>query len=1392
MSDKLSRDEVKALAGETSKWSASRFWMAYQRLDEGQLKEVMSHSESLPPKAREALDLYLSSGKPKASQAKDDWGHPIPNAFISFAPYPGEEEEEERAPVGVSTTERVEADVQGDSFENSLIASFKGDRPVLNVPPELDTSEAIMDVPKVGQVSGELPGSNVETDINIQAPVVPDTSFAVNDTAPAAGSFSGAGQFNEMGLFDVGGEALPSILTEEVVATPEVVKANDSMLASQLGETTGAETRLALEEGFKAEEVSEKSVSGIKAQVTQETIEVATEPDVDPQDAAELIKQESKRLEGPSKKQYAWLMGTTAIDSATMDHIAVQTSALETLASVYADDTVKYRPDLVRTLNPLYPDFIQMGRDLEGVVNTVFDDDTTIPFTDLRVKDLPAGAFLPFQEAQVKAQTISNLDRMVKEAGIDVGQGKDVINFFKWDRMANVMAVSSPAQKQMLIPYIAEAIKMTGVSESQAHSLMADLLGIDPSFFSSGFWVTIDSLDFAGVGAGKKFSRAAAKADKIDAEDARRFQETLETVEAFNPENVNRAFSTLPRQTQARLSVLPDVIAGTAVAASAPVHMSRTANDMDTVANVMGDAAADAGERAAMGVDGVDAQASTSPFNYEMFGFGYDDVSPAVQARLDEVDRGINRVREITPVTPQEVANEALQRSMDEVSAIADRDGMVLEQATPLNVDYSDPSEWVFNYKTTDGNEIRVPVLLDYNGVEPWTIKDVGQLKSAFAQPSFTPLSPDFTFHKVQDNLVSDLTLVREQYTRNVNYLEQALNSTVRGLGKTNRDNLGRVLEAGDTWNIQDGTVFSWEELTLSGIPMEDGTRIKLSDKAAAGYVNTRRIYDLLDTWRNTARRSEYFNAGFRNTLSIEPSLGFATNFENMIVKKVDDFKVGGQKATRFYDTRTGQVVDEAAVQGRDVVEFAEPVTLLDNAGTTSETVLHAIVDSVGALDTLPRRVIHSRKGYVFKMNKNVRFLVKRKVASVVGGVEKEHWITEAFASTKVNAQRLADSLEGDLKVVGDREWTTVDHEFVSQGTTGVPTYHRRSTRQLMHDTLDGLPRRTNVFTSTQRAISRTVADYSLTDFKQATTSKFLATYGDLLRDKTDWLSPIEATGSEARSAQAMQDYLRQTLAPYTEKDAIVSTFLHEAGNVLDAKMAGEVGKVSETLRPWVAGFMHSVSKLPATQMVRGLAYTTLVSLANIGMYFVQSMGALNATILAATSLRPYRAVKYMAQSQALVPAMMARRFGARFPNMEKAVMEVGRLTTKLTGLSDKEFAKVVDILEETGFIRDMASNSDYADFFDGYGVTHAMVEKTMNGLKKAANVASVPNTMGELNARTINMLWAIDEYAHKAGKNILELDSQDVRKIFDKAQAVGGNFTRSNMVRSYGLPVAT
>lgn len=534
----------------------------------------------------------------------------------------------------------------------------------------------------------------------------------------------------------------------------------------------------------------------------------------------------------------------------------------------------------------------------------------------------------------------------------------------------------------------------------------------------------------------------------------------------------------------------------------------------------------------------------------------------------------------------------------------------------------------------------------------------------------------------------------------------------------------------------------------------------KLTEEEIETYYNLRSLYDELWTIRNDETRRSMVSQGKKEIkIGTDPHIGKSYD------KKQAVAVVNAEGKFRVYNADTKEVVE---VSGKDLSELYDQgmvLNKLDNpiypeAFDGAEGMFDLVLTKPVNVGDLPQKVLHFRKGYVPKVNKNARWFVKERGEEVVNGKTREvdKKTLRMFASQKQAEDWMRT--QGNKKMVL-REDREVERQVLGssgQGSGGGLYTGPRSQEVIPFGPEGTPPERLN----TMEALSMNLQ--SLENFVTRNQWRMA------MRQK--WINSVKAAGYDI-------DRFEPALIPEKDSHGKGLRRLAEQINIWSGfPTKGELwwdGFVSGTMewalnRPnWFKGKSDKVvvsganylrnSGDPVTKM-RGLAFHSLLGWFNPAQLWVQAQGATVAASLATKLTDPLAGLRLLKNQTALA-------FASKFDDPE-TIQHIA----KVSALDPEELTKIVRYWKRTGLEDSVLNTADHAAALAGYGITK-------DALKRTADSGLFFYKGGELVNRRFSFLAALERKREQLGH--LDLTDNDLKEVLTRANDTMLNLSKSN-----------
>lgn len=553
---------------------------------------------------------------------------------------------------------------------------------------------------------------------------------------------------------------------------------------------------------------------------------------------------------------------------------------------------------------------------------------------------------------------------------------------------------------------------------------------------------------------------------------------------------------------------------------------------------------------------------------------------------------------------------------------------------------------------------------------------------------------------------------------------------------------------------------FSAKEL-LSGVYVEGKGVVKLTDKQAVKYFETRQLYDDLHSLadQQLVRELEFDGYSQINAYVDGQAVRIAGRWNKQAPAGIKRVATIGNRRKLTGKTLTKDMVSD---ERRIFVELHSPVKIGD------EEFAHAWVRPEDMKDFMPG-YLRYRQGYVPNYYTNINYAIRQRITRIVDGVPTKGWAVRRFFDTKDEANKFleeANETIGDaeqkLELISDREirglQTAEGDEYrklVENEARYTGQYIRaRNDEPIKYGYAGEETPQLGAFDALNRYAKAVGHTYPQTAFRQRAIVEFQNTYGKFLADPKDWRSDLkptaELTVNQRNAIQRYREDLMDWMSIRDEKETMTANLIRSVTERMENKLS-----------PATRESLKNMAQNDVTAYVRGITHHMMLGMGNIAQLIVQGMG-----VFIAASVDPKNFAKAM-------PRFAFLRAVAYMHPSDKMYKSAIAMLAKTTNVPIEEADELANLLHKSGLPRALRNTSaDYNAVQDGMAVTSGM-------FARAVDKSAVAYREGELFNRivsfTIGYLRAKELKA--AGKGSKDLLSDTMSQFYK----VSFNMQRTN-----------
>lgn len=539
--------------------------------------------------------------------------------------------------------------------------------------------------------------------------------------------------------------------------------------------------------------------------------------------------------------------------------------------------------------------------------------------------------------------------------------------------------------------------------------------------------------------------------------------------------------------------------------------------------------------------------------------------------------------------------------------------------------------------------------------------------------------------------------------------------------------------------------MFSAREL-LQGVYVEGKGVLKLTDKQAVKYFETRQLYDDLHSLADQQLIRELEFDGYSQIngyLNREP-ISLAGRWSKDIPSGIKRVAVIGKGRKITGKTMTKDMVSD---ERQIFVELQSPVKIGD------EEFNYAFVKPDEMKNFMPG-YLRYRQGYVPNYYTNINYAIRQRVTRIIDGVPTRGWAIRRFFDTKSDADLFLKEVNETIGDAGDKMELISDREIRGLQSAEGDEYRKlveneaRYTGQYIRARNDEPIKygyageetpQLGAFDALNRYAKAVGHAYPQTAFRQRAIIEFQNTYGKFLADPKDWRSDLkptaELTVNQRNAIQRYREDLMDWMSIRDEQETMT-------GNMIRAVTERMEDRLSSATREK----LKDMARDDVTAYVRGITHHMMLGMGNMSQLLVQGMG-----VFIAASVDPKNFAKAM-------PRFAFLRAVAYMHPSDKMYKAAVKMMANTTGVPVEEADELANLLHKSGLPRALRNTSaDYNAVQDGMAVTKGMFARV---IEKSAVAYREGELFNRVVSFTIGYLRAKEMKASGKGSKDLLADT--------------------------------
>lgn len=792
------------------------------------------------------------------------------------------------------------------------------------------------------------------------------------------------------------------------------------------------------------------------------------------------------------------------------------------------------------------------------------------------------------------------------------------------------------------------------------------------------------------------------------------------------------------------------------------------------------------------------AAMNASPFKMaDMIPEAADGISKESQAILREVELGRQETfRRLQSVTQEGATikdgllyEREKQRIKDKALASVDKYKEEVYQQFGWNIDdvkvmNSTEDGFTLSYMV-EGTPVTRNIEYKLNDVGVMEAVRGGELKVGAVESVIT--SPAYKLRGVDEELVNSATRIElqrakvwDEFTKNIT----RITSKTLGSPLTNPKRYKQVddvLLAGDDFEnaVGDyGKVYSISELR-TGVRLRDDTIVKLDDKQISAYYQLRDLFDNAWVLKNQSTRKALKLNGMKEVMfdGIK-TIGKPYESAGTAVRGLEDAGIHTIYNPAFDKGKGGLVrvasldMEDLYNKGYRVVRFHKGSQEFGQALEKGQHVTHTLarVEDIGEL---PLHVIHYKKGYVPKIDKNGHYFVKEPITGTLDGVAGKTLgmrTLRVFDSRK-EADTFIKSLQAkdpgkQYQLLHDRQMAQAELADEAIGLSGGLYTSPRASHPVLFG-LEGTARpRLSAFESLQRNLQHLSNLIPRNEWRIGVQQRWLNTAYDMYEKTGVGLQRGEGFNAHIRgeshtkawrALEESRKYIGDQLRIPTTEEKIFEDALRST-----VEWAEHIPILGSKKLKGVRNSIMNLSKTDPFAAARSLTFHTLLGWFNPAQLMVQAQG-----FSVAFSLHPEHAHKVM-RAYAPLRHMMHLPLDAT----EDVIRSQAKMWSKGTGIGADELMENFQLWRRSGLQESIRSTADHSASVQNFGVSST-------AFRDLADKGLVFYREGEFVTRGYGLITAKEVWKAKNPGKVIDAAAE--KDILTHAMKLQLNLTRAN-----------
>lgn len=518
-----------------------------------------------------------------------------------------------------------------------------------------------------------------------------------------------------------------------------------------------------------------------------------------------------------------------------------------------------------------------------------------------------------------------------------------------------------------------------------------------------------------------------------------------------------------------------------------------------------------------------------------------------------------------------------------------------------------------------------------------------------------------------------------------------AAKESVSGLNLKSRKKLSDILLRGD----RESRVYSARELYDMGLVQND---------EIAAYYSQRALFDELHRLKE---EMEMTRAEFNKLKKLSVKLPDKTN--TIALASYDNATMTfPQGVRRMYDASRGRVVDVLDTKAEywaDRIGKGERIAKFDRGlSWGDETVNYAIVKENHFKDIRSSPLLNYKTGYVPLFRKNIFYTVRQEgLPRLIDGVKTNTWKkTVRLFDSKLEAEAWAKEQQELTGITHrahySRELADVDPDYrrsVEDAYFGGPYTGRRAEDPPPFGR-DGLneAERITAPEALERYMNHIASAMPVSQWRMGLIQEYLNTARPYLRDKNDWLSPLDGLPAVDRRKDTLERYrtwIQTQIGMGTTEERLWGMFTKTMGEFMD--------RGAKSHSPWVPSraidairlrTLNEADKPALAARIRSATNHIYLGMLNVAQLPVQFMNV--ATVF---SRHPFKTTNALGKYLALRLTMYARNDP-----------EFWAEAAKMAEINPAKFKAMMSAYHKAGVVDSVWSNADLQAARHGLSVT--------------------------------------------------------------------------------------